>query len=169
MAFGWSARFAVLVFFLLSGRLITASIASNIRKGKYFDSADYFLNRVCRIYPPLLFAIFLVMAVVAVVHLFALPGANGSQLGTLRASGLWFTPTELVQSILIYDGLTIVDGPLWSLYVEVKLYIVAGGIAFATPDDAGSPVKDEALFLLHEKPQPEWLDWLPKIPIAPAG
>ena len=30
-------------------------------------------------------------------------------------------------------------------------------------------MKDGALFLLHEKPQPEWLDWLPKIPIGPAG
>jgi len=46
---------------------------------------------------------------------------------------------------------------------------VAGGIAFATPDDAAGPVKDGALFLLHEEPQPEWLDWLPKIPIAPPG
>jgi paraquat-inducible protein B len=53
--------------------------------------------------------------------------------------------------------------------VESLRSLVAGGIAFATPDDAGGPVKDGALFLLHEKPQPEWLDWLPKIPIAPAG
>jgi len=53
--------------------------------------------------------------------------------------------------------------------VESLRPLVAGGIAFATPDDAGGPVKDGALFLLHEEPQPEWLHWLPKIPIAPAG
>ena len=48
--------------------------------------------------------------------------------------------------------------------------LVAGGIAFATPDDPGSPpVKDGTLFLLHEKPQIEWLDWLPRIPVPAAG
>jgi paraquat-inducible protein B len=53
--------------------------------------------------------------------------------------------------------------------VESLRSLVAGGIAFATPDDAGGPVKDGTLFLLHEKPQNEWLDWMPKIPIGPAG
>jgi paraquat-inducible protein B len=53
--------------------------------------------------------------------------------------------------------------------VESLRSLVAGGIAFATPDDAGGPVNDGTLFLLHEKPQNEWLDWMPKIPIGPAG
>ena len=54
--------------------------------------------------------------------------------------------------------------------VESLRALVAGGIAFATPEDAGgAPVKDGTLFLLHEKPQLEWLDWLPKIPVPPAG
>jgi paraquat-inducible protein B len=52
--------------------------------------------------------------------------------------------------------------------VESLRSLVAGGIAFATPDDADGPVKDGTLFLLHEKPQNEWLDWMPKIPIGPA-
>jgi paraquat-inducible protein B len=53
--------------------------------------------------------------------------------------------------------------------VESLRSLVAGGIAFATPDDADGPVKDDTLFLLHEKPQTEGLDWMPKIPIGPAG
>ena len=54
--------------------------------------------------------------------------------------------------------------------VESLRALVAGGIAFATPEDAsGAPVKDGTLFLLHEKPQLEWLDWLPKIPVPPAS
>lgn len=54
--------------------------------------------------------------------------------------------------------------------VESLRALVAGGIAFATPEDPGSPpVKDGTLFLLHEKPQLEWLDWLPKIPVPPAS
>ena len=53
--------------------------------------------------------------------------------------------------------------------VESLRALVAGGIAFASPDDGGGPVKEGTLFLLHEKPQAEWLDWMPKIPIGPAG
>jgi len=54
--------------------------------------------------------------------------------------------------------------------VESLRALVAGGIAFATPDDPGGPaVKDGTLFLLHERPQIEWLDWLPRIPVPAAG
>lgn len=46
--------------------------------------------------------------------------------------------------------------------------LMAGGIAFATPEDP----KDEAarggtVFLLHDKPKKEWLQWSPRIPVPP--
>ncbi|GAA0029521.1 acyltransferase family protein [Bradyrhizobium ottawaense] len=129
MALGWAARFAVLIFFLLSGRLIVASIASNVRRNGYFDATDYLLSRVARLYPPFLFAISLAVGVVAIVHIFGLPGANGTPLGSLRASGLHFTASEILRSLLLYNGMTVVDGPLWTLYIEVKLYVAAGGAA----------------------------------------
>jgi peptidoglycan/LPS O-acetylase OafA/YrhL len=129
MASSWAARFAVLAFFLLSGRLITASIASNIGRNGRFDPVDYLFSRVARLYPPLLFAVILVVAVVTIIHVFGLPGSNGTPLGTLRASGISFTLSELVKCLLLYDGLAVVDGPLWTLYIEVKLYIAAAGIA----------------------------------------
>lgn len=47
--------------------------------------------------------------------------------------------------------------------------LVAGGIAFATPSPSSPPVKDGAIFPLHEKPQKEWLEWTPKIPVSPAS
>ena len=50
--------------------------------------------------------------------------------------------------------------------VESLRTLVGGGVAFATPEDASAAVKDGTLFLLHDKPQPEWLEWHPKIPIA---
>jgi paraquat-inducible protein B len=53
--------------------------------------------------------------------------------------------------------------------VESLRSLVTGGIAFATPEDADAPLaKESTLFLLHDKPQKEWLDWRPKIPV-PAG
>lgn len=129
MTLGWAARFAVLVFFLLSGRLIVASIASNISRNGYFDATDYVLSRVARLYPPLLIAVALAAGAVAIIHVFDLPGANGTPLGTLRASGLHFTAGEIMRSLLLYNGMTVVDGPLWTLYIEVKLYVGAGGAA----------------------------------------
>ena len=45
--------------------------------------------------------------------------------------------------------------------------LVTGGIAFATPGE-GETARDGTLFLLHDKPQKEWLDWRPKITL-PAG
>jgi paraquat-inducible protein B len=48
--------------------------------------------------------------------------------------------------------------------------LITGGIAFATPDDPKSlPAKDGTIFLLHDKPQKEWLEWMPKIPIPPSN
>jgi len=41
--------------------------------------------------------------------------------------------------------------------------LVAGGISFATPESDSTPVKDGAIFVLHDKPQKEWLTWAPKI------
>lgn len=51
--------------------------------------------------------------------------------------------------------------------VESLRSLVAGGIAFATPEQ-GETAREGTLFLLHDKPQKEWLDWRPKVTI-PAG
>ena len=45
--------------------------------------------------------------------------------------------------------------------------LVTGGIAFASPEE-GETAREGTTFLLHDKPQKEWLDWRPKITI-PAG
>lgn len=56
--------------------------------------------------------------------------------------------------------------------VEVKVEslrsLLAGGIAFATPDDPNAkPARNGMIFPLHEQPQKEWLEWSPKIVIRP--
>lgn len=42
--------------------------------------------------------------------------------------------------------------------------ILEGGIAFATPDEA-RPVQPGQTFALFDTPQPDWLEWAPKIPL----
>lgn len=50
--------------------------------------------------------------------------------------------------------------------VESLRSMVAGGVAFATPDDPkDDPAKDGMVFPLYDKPQKEWSEWAPKIPI----
>ncbi len=56
--------------------------------------------------------------------------------------------------------------------VEVKTEslrsLVAGGIAFATPNDPkDKPAKNGTVFPLYDQARKEWLEWTPKIPIRP--
>jgi len=46
--------------------------------------------------------------------------------------------------------------------------ILAGGIAFATPDNGSAlpRVKEGAVFSLHGKSKPDWLNWKPKINLS---
>ncbi len=44
--------------------------------------------------------------------------------------------------------------------------ILAGGIAFATPEEV-SPVRPGQTFALFDEPQAEWLNWAPKIALKP--
>ena len=47
--------------------------------------------------------------------------------------------------------------------VESLQSLLAGGIAFATPDSGGAAVKAGTTFLLYDKPKEEWKDWAPHI------
>ena len=55
--------------------------------------------------------------------------------------------------------------------VEVSLEslrsLAAGGIAFATPDASSPPAKEDTIFVLHDKPEKEWLSWAPNISLPP--
>ena len=46
--------------------------------------------------------------------------------------------------------------------------VVTGGIAFATPDDPGSPAGTGTLFALHDRPEDQWLEWSPHLSITNA-
>jgi paraquat-inducible protein B len=55
--------------------------------------------------------------------------------------------------------------------VEVKVQslrsLVAGGIAFATPNDPkGAPAKNGTVFPLYDEAKKEWLEWAPEIRIS---
>ncbi|MGH7939641.1 MAG: MlaD family protein [Limisphaerales bacterium] len=49
---------------------------------------------------------------------------------------------------------------------ESAATLVSGGIAFATPEDFGSPATNGSVFFLNEKPDPKWQSWSPDIPLG---
>lgn len=127
----------VMIFFVLSGFLITYSIDKDLKKNRYkdFNAAKYFKSRLRRLFPPLLFSQGLVLVVFGLLYFF---GANTS---TFFATGkeLYLARSELVFNVVDYLGSffflnTIVDdvnspivnGPLWSVAQEFWFYVVAG-------------------------------------------
>lgn len=70
------------------------------------------------------------------------------------------------------SGLDMSLGLLRGLEINVESLrsLIAGGIAFGTPNDPkDEPAKDGTVFPLYDKPQREWLEWAPKIPIPPVN
>lgn len=121
---------AVIVFFVLSGYLITLSIYTNARRNHGFSVVQYANSRLLRIYPPFLFSVALVFAVYAVLTYFQLPGSAKALRapGDLYAARETFdvTRADLIAALSMNGGMLVANGPLWSLYIEAKLYVGAG-------------------------------------------
>ena len=132
---------AVIIFFLLSGYLITMSIWKNITDNGHFRSSDFAVARIARIYPPLIAAILVSVGVFGVLTMAGLPGVavplrHPSDVYSIRDI-LTLRPGEIVKSLLMWGGLLQIDGPLWSLYIEVPLYAAAGAAALALKGRGG--------------------------------
>jgi peptidoglycan/LPS O-acetylase OafA/YrhL len=122
------ARHAVLVFFLLSGYLITVSILLNIKKNGRFDGVHYLTSRIARIYPPLCGAMLIILVAWAVIHVSGLPGAAQYGLPTdkyIETDSFSVTVVDFIRALLMQDGLLTTDSPLWSLYAEFHIYLIA--------------------------------------------
>jgi paraquat-inducible protein B len=101
------------------------------------------------------------------------------QVGEVRATGLaddagaaqvhaliWQRYAPLVQEGTMFwnaSGLHFHAGLFSGATVDLESVasLLAGGVAFATPDQEGAPVKDGSQFVLHDQPDPEWLKWRP--------
>jgi len=79
----------------------------------------------------------------------------------LVRSNTWFWNTGgLEVSLALAEGLSIELDSLRSL--------VVGGIAFATPTEAGDPVADGTVFFLHEGPHEDVREWRPALLVGDA-
>ncbi len=118
-------RLAVIVFFLLSGYLITRSIQANIARHGHFMVMDYVTSRLARIYPPFLGALLLSALVWAIIHGLGLVGAAqyglSGDLYRVRDS-FSITASDLLSAAVMQAGFVGANGSLWTLYLEVHLY-----------------------------------------------
>ena len=125
---------AVIVFLVLSGYFISASIVANVTRNGRFNALEYAVSRCLRIYPPLVFAILLSVVLYLVMMVFSMPGVRGSLAFAVdkyvAREVIHVSVADAVNSIVMRDGLLLINGPLWSLYLEVKLYVLAGLLAF---------------------------------------
>lgn len=131
------ARHSVLVFFLLSGFLITNSIISNIKRNQYFDIKSYLAARITRIYPPLIGSIIVVFICWLIIYSFDLPGKFNYGIASdtfVMREKFVFTFKDIYLVLTMQNGMLQANGPLWSLYLECIIYITAMfcGLAITT-------------------------------------
>lgn len=67
-----------------------------------------------------------------------------------------------VSGIGVHFGLSGLDIRTGSLET-----LLAGGVAFATPDEPGPEVEAGTIFPLHPEPESEWERWAPLLPVGP--
>lgn len=129
-----ASYYAVVTFFVLSGFLIAYSVDLNMRRNGRLDLGEFFAARLARLYPPLLFAIALSLLVFLLLNAFGLTGT----FGPIKFDGDLFVarevirlpPEDLLSALLMKSGLLDINGPLWSLYIEAKLYALFAGVVF---------------------------------------
>jgi peptidoglycan/LPS O-acetylase OafA/YrhL len=119
-----AAKWAVYVFFLMSGFLITLSIRKNIERNSRFDVFKYATSRVLRIYPPLIGAIAVIAAVVFIINSAGLPSINLAGRESLN-----FDHGDIWTALEMRRGFGATNGSLWSLYIEGQIYLIVGGVA----------------------------------------
>jgi peptidoglycan/LPS O-acetylase OafA/YrhL len=123
-----ASEYAVVVFFILSGYLIAHTLEANIKRNGTLRLDVYVIARIARIYPPFLYSIGVSLTVFFILDVFELPGRSSPmRLPTdLYASRdfVHLSFHEIKKALFMFDGLLEINGPLWSLYIEVKLYIL---------------------------------------------
>lgn len=138
--YGELAYLAVVVFFVLSGYVISNSLIMNWRSGGSVDGLQYLAARSARILPPYAFALLLSVAVPLVILTLNMHGAESFRLpGDIELSRekVYLPLKDLVATILLsasmIPGTSTIpsNGPLWTLSFEVWLYLIALLISIA--------------------------------------
>lgn len=123
-----TSEYAVVVFFILSGYLITHTLEANIKCNGKLRFDTFLAARIARLYPPFLYAIGVSIIVFLAMDIFGLPGRRGP----LSRPDDLYSAREIInlslgkikQALFMLQGMLEINGPLWSLYIEAKLYVL---------------------------------------------
>ncbi|HBA5068836.1 TPA: acyltransferase [Escherichia coli] len=141
---------SVMLFFVMSGFLITKSITGNISKNGNLDLNDFFVKRFARIYPPLIASFVLVAVIVTFLHISGMPMSDLKGIPkqySFSDFAISYLPSFMFLNGFLGNFKDIIHGnigatfinlgvypssnaPLWSLSIEVWYYVVAG-LAFS--------------------------------------
>lgn len=123
-----ASEYAVVVFFILSGYLITHTLEANIERNGKLRLDIYAAARIARLYPPFLYAIGVSLLVFLVMDFFGMPGRSSPMRlpsDLYAARDIVHLPVgEIKRALLMLQGMLEINGPLWSLYMEAKLYVL---------------------------------------------
>lgn len=132
---GLAAHFAVLMFFTLSGYVITISITENTKRNNRFVAFEYITSRALRIVPPLLGVIILSGFMMLALQYFGADKVSGDFKYHIRSlfapdiHGQLKSIATLTISGSLDGGVNNVNGALWSLVYEIQFYVIAGLLA----------------------------------------
>lgn len=126
---------AVMVFFAISGFLITRSILSNLERNGSFSLRDYLYARIARVYPPLLFSVFVTCLLYLIVQALGMAGSSAEvpyRIGSFPLMREVFALTwrDPLRALAMDNGLLLANGPLWSMCIEWWIYVVVGLASF---------------------------------------
>jgi peptidoglycan/LPS O-acetylase OafA/YrhL len=134
------AAYAVMLFFILSGFLITYSILNITQRNQnYFNTSEYLKLRLLRLHPPLVFSLLLTLLITFIILKFKLFGSISYFLpGDLNPiiEKINFNLGDYIASFFYLQGVFIgapptANLPLWSLSYEFWYYLFAMFIAMA--------------------------------------
>lgn len=134
-----AAAWSVAVFFALSGILIGLSVIGRSHTGT-FDFFAFMSARVTRIFPPLIAAVMLTVAIVTFIQAAGLYGSVSYRMDGDVAAAREFASidwTEVLPTLTLTYSVVrewrpiAFNGPLWSLTYEFWCYIVAGLLALS--------------------------------------
>lgn len=122
----FSGPAAVLVFFVLSGAVLTSSFIQVDR----YDFILFILKRVCRIWLPVLAAI--ALSAILYVAFARHPALGASRWLTGYTWSERLTAISFAKQALLLGPMTWLDNPLWSLVHEVRMSIIMPLIVLLT-------------------------------------
>lgn len=131
---------AVAVFFFISGFNMPLAFERNYAVGTFSKRTQHFLvNRLLRIFPPCLFALFLM--------LLALMFSHGSALREAKAEPIIFLQNFVLLSlnqVWLWGQDVRFIGPAWTLDVELQYYLL---LPFCSASIKGAPSTPPYFFL----------------------